>query len=172
MSYFSNQVTLIDVLGKGEFGEVYKGLYLADKHNSKDDPVVVAVKTLKGVKGDINRQEKDTLMAEATVNAQFSHRNIVNLIGVVTTGQPLMIVLELCENGELRKLVRKCQFSTKEKLMFTYGAARGMEYLAGLGFVHRDLAARNVLVDGDMNAKIADFGLSRDTEAGAFVLHR
>jgi hypothetical protein len=38
-------------------------------------------------------------MAEATVMAQFSHKNVVHLIGVVTVGQPLLIVLELCELG-------------------------------------------------------------------------
>ena len=44
-----------------------------------------------------------------------------------------------------------------------------MDYLAALGFVHRDLAARNVLVDASDRGKIADFGLSRDTEDNDYV---
>lgn len=52
----------------------------------------------------------------------------------------------------------------KTKLKYCYHISLGMEYLAKLGFVHRDLAARNVLVDAKDFAKIADFGLSRDTE--------
>lgn len=38
--------------------------------------------------------------------------------------------------------------------------ARGMQYLADMGFIHGDLAARNVLVNGDLSCKVADFGLS------------
>ena len=158
------QITLLGVLGKGEFGEVMKGFYVKDGEDYSEGRLV-ALKTLKGAAGDqVNRNEKETLMAEATINAQFDHINIVNLLGVVTAGQPLMIVLELCPRGELKQMVKKKRVPLKTKIHMIYGVAKGMEYLCSLKFIHRDLAARNVLVDAQKNSKVADFGLSRDSE--------
>lgn len=111
-----NDICPLDVLGAGEFGEVYKALYLlpsTQRENKTGNYVtdehreLVAVKTLKGVSGEVSREERDILMAEATVTAQFEHPNIVRLLGVVTVGTPLMIVLELCAHGELKKMVAK-----------------------------------------------------------------
>jgi len=85
-------------------------------------------------------------------------------------------VLELCEKGPLSGLLRTARdagqdaiaFGVPQLLVYAGGAAAGMVYMAGLGFVHRDLAARNVLVDGKDNAKIADFGLAREQNYGAY----
>ena len=165
-----NLIVQLDVLGKGEFGEVMLGFYVKEGE-AHEEGRLVALKTLKGVAGDlVSRSEKDTLMAEATINAQFDHINIVNLLGVVTTGQPLLIVLELCPRGELKKLVMKKRVPLKTKLDLLFGVAKGMEYLCSLQFIHRDLAARNVLVDAQMNAKVADFGLSRDSEDAEYYV--
>lgn len=81
-----------------------------------------------------------------------------------------MIVLELCEGGELKKLVSKYVVEPEGKIKFCYSIAQGMEYLAGLGFIHRDLAARNVLVDRYDTPKIADFGLTKDTEQADYYV--
>ena len=156
-------ITMLGVLGAGEFGEVMKGMYV--EGDSWEAGKLVAIKTLKGAAGDtISRTEKETLMSEATINAQFNHINIVNLIGVVTAGQPLCIVLEMCPRGELKQMVKKKRVPMKTKLNLLHGVSKGMKYLCELKFIHRDLAARNVLVDAHKNAKVADFGLSRDSE--------
>ena len=148
-------ITLLSVLGKGEFGEVMKGFYVKEGEDHSEGRLV-ALKTLKGAAGDqVNRNEKETLMAEATINAQFDHINIVNLLGVVTAGQPLMIVLELCPRGELKQMVKKKKVPLKTKIHMIYGVAKGMEYLCSLKFIHRDLAARNVLVDAQKNVRIS-----------------
>jgi len=146
-----------------------KGMYV--EGDNWDEGRLVAIKTLKGAAGDtVSRNEKDTLMSEATINAQFDHINIVNLIGVVTAGQPLCIVLEMCPRGELKQMVKKKKVPIKTKLHLLHGVAQGMKYLCELKFIHRDLAARNVLVDAQKNAKVADFGLSRDSEDAEYYV--
>jgi len=175
-----DDVIALDVLGSGEFGAVYLALWRpsalrAESGEStyvtaadKDTFDKVAVKTLKSEgDGELTRDEYKTMMAEATITAQFEHDNIVRLIGVVTVGSPLMIVLELCNGGELKKFVRRYNLSADIKTRLMHGIAQGMAHLSHLGYVHRDLAARNVLVsesESGLVPKVADFGLAKDTE--------
>ncbi len=89
----------------------------------------------------------------------------MRLIGVVTIGSPLMVVMEYCEHGALNNYLAQRTFSLKIELSIAADCADGLTYLASRGFVHRDVAARNVLVSSDRRAKIADFGMSRETNA-------
>lgn len=128
----------------------------------------VAVKTSKEAKGE----GADEMLREATVMAQVSgHPNLVSLIGVVTSGVPLLLAISMCENGSLLSLLKerklktkaegKLQFTLAERIGFAIDTAKGMAHLTANSFVHRDLAARNVLVDATMTCKVADFGLAR-----------
>lgn len=152
-------VIMIERLGAGAFGDVNKGLYDPQEPGMPEYPV--AIKVLKEGAG---REEIEDLMKEATVTAQFVNEHVVMLVGVVTSGEPHMLVLQLCEKGALNSMLKASRIENSIKLKYCFHIAKGMEYLNGLGFVHRDLAARNVLVDAKDFAKIADFGLSRDTE--------
>lgn len=109
------------------------------------------------------------LYRESAVMAQISgHPNIVSLIGVVTKGFPLMLLVSYCDKGSLLSILRERAASNDplripSKVQLAIHIAQGMHHLASLLFVHRDLAARNVLVDAQRIAKVADFGLSRGT---------
>ena len=107
----------------------------------------------------------DKLIDEAVMVAQFDHENVIGLVGACTAGQPLMVVLEYCENGSLLSFLRKQSdfraLNLLAKVQLAQGCARGMAYLASRDFIHRDLAARNVLLDSSYTPKIADFGMSR-----------
>lgn len=145
-------------LGSGNFGDVHRA-ELLDTHTA------VAAKTLTDT-DDGEGMSRVQFLQEAAIQAQFSHPNIVRMVGVVTRSPPITILLELCHKGELLRLLSSEQRPLGWKTKAALDVAQGCEYLARLGFVHRDLACRNVLVDENDVCKIADFGLSRFVEKG------
>ena len=116
------------------------------------------------------------MIKEATVMSQLgAHQNLVSLIGVVTSGLPLLLLISLCDHGSVlsvlkdRAIVAKAKhgkrFTFQERAKMCLEVATGMTHLVASKFVHRDLAARNVLVDATYNVRIADFGLARGIKA-------
>ncbi|XP_065890002.1 ephrin type-B receptor 3-like isoform X2 [Dysidea avara] len=154
----SHQLRLDEVIGGGEFGDVCRGIWY--KPNTKH--LSVAIKTLKP--GSPYKDRVDFL-TEASIMGQFHHDNVITLHGVVTKTQPVMIVMEYMENKSLDVYLRQNDdlLGPVRLVSMAKGVAAGMQYFGEIGFVHRDLAARNVLVSKDEMCKIADFGLSRET---------
>lgn len=104
---------------------------------------------------------------------QLDHPNVVKLVGVVTVGEPLLVVLEYCEKGSLKSyLENNPDVSESQKIRFCKQISLGMEHIHEKNFVHRDLAARNVLLDALMRCRIADFGLAREENDGADAYYR
>lgn len=107
------------------------------------------------------------------------HVHVAKLIGVVTIGAPLLLVLQFYENGSLLSCLKEKKLPGQDLTLKGYSSpselttarlaleiAQGMAHIAKALFVHRDLAARNVLLDSDFVCKIAGFGLSRGVKAG------
>ncbi|EPB80620.1 fibronectin type III domain protein [Ancylostoma ceylanicum] len=169
-------VFITEVIGGGEFGDVCKGglkrsmLGGGIANSIFDNEIdVVAIKTLKP--GSSAKAKADFLL-EASIMGQFAHQNVIRLIGVVTRSEPVMIVTEFMSNGSLDHFLRGKDARGEELgwpriVDMLRGIAAGMKYLTDKGYVHRDLAARNVLVDAELNCKIADFGLSRGVDDSA-----
>lgn len=89
--------------------------------------------------------------------------------GVVTSGLPLMLVLELCERGSLLSFLESTpEPGTPVLVQILADIAAAMAYLASKQFVHRDLAARNILLNAQCQAKVSDFGLGRPTEGSGY----
>jgi len=161
-------IHLKEEIGQGAFGQVRK----AEVKNGKGESTVVAVKMLKE---EHTENELLGLVKEVEIMKMVGrHENIVNLLGVCSQplGQPLLVVLEFAQLGNLREFVQKRrlpgELCFKQMLVNITQVARGMEYLASRHCVHRDLAARNVLVTEHGVAKVADFGLARDLEGGNY----
>ncbi|KAM3599282.1 uncharacterized protein V6R79_003050 [Siganus canaliculatus] len=153
-------VQLGELLGKGNFGEVFKGTLQRDK-------MPVAVKTCKE---DLPPELKIRFLSEARILKQYDHPNIVKLIGVCTQRQPIYIVMELVPGGDFLSFLRKKkdELKTKQLIRFSVDAAAGMAYLESKNCIHRDLAARNCLVGEGSVLKISDFGMSRQEDDGIY----
>ena len=153
--------------------QVWKGL-LSDGDNPSIPEYMVACKVVKEATGGLDTAgfaaAEEELLKEALLMAQVdNHPHLVSLVGVITRGNPKILVLSFCEHGELQGLLKKRAadgdaFSDQAKCGFCKEVADGMAHLAKQNFVHRDLAARNVLLGSGMVCKVADFGLSRQVQ--------
>jgi len=130
----------------------------------------VAIKMLRK---DASSQEKTEFLQEARLMSHFRHKHVLRLLGVCL--DPLLLVLELMEVGDLLKYLRENRvlqptdpsaLRLQDLLSMCEDVARGCRYLEELHFVHRDLACRNCLVSArdreNRVVKIGDFGLARD----------
>ena len=153
-------VQQVHKIGEGNFGEVWIGK-LDESDNGGVPGFLVAIKVNKEKS---NAGEQNALEKEAAIMAQVpSHENLVSIIGVVTSGEPMLLLVSYCAQGSLEDylVTHEGQVSVSTKLRMGAEIACGMGHLAEHHFVHRDLAARNVLVELGLTCKVADFGLSK-----------
>ncbi|XP_077796511.1 tyrosine-protein kinase Fes/Fps isoform X7 [Macaca mulatta] len=154
-------LVLGEQIGRGNFGEVFSGRLRADN-------TLVAVKSCRET---LPPDIKAKFLQEARILKQYSHPNIVRLIGVCTQKQPIYIVMELVQGGDFLTFLRTegARLRVKTLLQMVGDAAAGMEYLESKCCIHRDLAARNCLVTEKNVLKISDFGMSREEADGVYA---
>ncbi|XP_055543451.1 tyrosine-protein kinase Fer isoform X2 [Wyeomyia smithii] len=153
----NDDVILLDKIGRGNFGDVYKAKLKSSKNT------LVAVKTCRMT---LPEEQKRKFLQEGRILKQYDHPNIVKLIGICVQKQPIMIVMELVSGGSLLMFLRKnaATLTQKQLMAMCRDAAAGMRYLESKNCIHRDLAARNCLIGNENIVKISDFGMSREEE--------
>lgn len=150
-----------NMLGKGGFGPVYKGVM--------EDGQEIAVKRLSKASG----QGIEEFMNEVVVISKLQHRNLVRLLGCCVERGEQILVYEFMPNKSLDAFLfdplQKKNLDWRKRSNIIEGIARGIMYLhrdSRLRIIHRDLKASNILLDSDMIPKISDFGLARIVKFG------
>ncbi|XP_004436298.1 PREDICTED: insulin receptor-related protein [Ceratotherium simum simum] len=162
------QISIIRELGQGSFGMVYEGL--AQGLEAGEESTPVALKTVNEL---ASPRERIEFLKEASVMKAFKCHHVVRLLGVVSQGQPTLVIMELMTRGDLKSHLRSLRPEAEnnpglprpalgDMIQMAGEIADGMAYLAANKFVHRDLAARNCMVSQDFTVKIGDFGMTRD----------
>jgi receptor tyrosine kinase len=173
--YNRDKLIYICDLGEGHFGLVIRAE--APDIMSQEPNSTVAVKVLKEGASSATKTE---FFREASLMAGFNHPNILKLLGVCIEQEPLCMIFEYMEMGDLNNFLREnappylhsfpCtgpktlpdRLSVKGLVDISKDIAAGLAYLSKNHYVHRDLATRNCLVNKALRVKIADFGLSQD----------
>ncbi|XP_047955242.1 G-type lectin S-receptor-like serine/threonine-protein kinase B120 [Salvia hispanica] len=154
----TNQFHVDNLLGRGGFGPVYKGVLTNEK--------VIAVKRLSAESG----QGMQEFMNEVIVISKLQHRNLVRLLGGCVDKEEKILIYEYMPNKSLDTCLFGHTNPTKKLLDWNMrcniiqGIGRGILYLhrdSRLRIIHRDLKPSNVLLDQDWNPKISDFGMAR-----------
>ncbi|KAI5555558.1 hypothetical protein BDE02_19G090000 [Populus trichocarpa] len=154
------------IIGEGGFGKVYLG-------NLKDGRQV-AVKLF----SQSSRQGYKEFLSEVQLLMIVHHRNLVSLVGYCNEHENMAVVYEYMANGNLKEQLLENStnmLNWRERVQIAVDAAQGLEYLHNgcrPPIVHRDLKSSNILLTENLQAKIADFGLSKAfaTEGDSHVI--
>lgn len=150
-------ITLQRLLAEGAYGSVWKGLWGSQP---------VAIKVLKRRADDeLDPHSAEDFRKECEALQAIKHPNLILFFGAGTTedGKSFMVT-EFLAGGSLRTALctePHMPMVWSLRVRIACQIAEGMRYLHSLSMVHRDLKSDNVLLDSDLNAKVADFGTSR-----------
>ncbi|TYI93219.1 hypothetical protein E1A91_D02G122700v1 [Gossypium mustelinum] len=151
----TNNFSESNELGYGGYGKVYKG--------TLSDGQSVAIKRAQhgSMQGGLEFKTEIELLS------RVHHKNLVGLVGFCFDQGEQMLVYEFMANGTLRESLSGrsgIYLDWKRRLRIALGSARGLAYLHELAnppIIHRDIKSTNILLDENLTAKVADFGLSK-----------
>ncbi|XP_074547240.1 serine/threonine-protein kinase MARK1 [Halichoeres trimaculatus] len=150
---------LLKTIGKGNFAKVKLARHTLTGRE-------VAIKIID--KTQLNPTSLQKLFREVSVMKILNHPNVVKLFEVIETEKTLYLVMEYASGGEVFDyLVAHGRMKEKEARAKFRQIVSAVEYCHQKRIVHRDLKAENLLLDADMNIKIADFGFSNEFTLGS-----
>uniref|UniRef100_J3MX22 non-specific serine/threonine protein kinase n=1 Tax=Oryza brachyantha TaxID=4533 RepID=J3MX22_ORYBR len=160
MEEATNMFSEKNLIGKGGFGRVYRGVLKNGQ--------IVAIKKMDLPTAKQADGERE-FRVEIDILSRLDHPNLVTLIGYCADGKHRFVVYEFMPKGNLQDVLNgigEVRLDWPVRLRIALGAARGLAYLhsttaVGVPVVHRDFKSSNVLLTEHFEAKISDFGLAK-----------
>ena len=153
-STFAGRYQIIEELGKGGMGKVYKA------HDSEIKEKVA----LKLLNPEISADTKtvERFQNELKFARKIVHKNVGRMFDLGKEKGNYYITMEYVEGQDLKKLIRQSrQLTVGTSLSIAKQICEGLEEAHRIGVVHRDLKPSNIMVDEDGNVRIMDFGIAR-----------
>eukprot|EP00128_Syssomonas_multiformis_P011327 Colp12_sorted_trinity150504_noHs@11955 len=145
-------------LGEGNFAKVKQATHMLTGEK-------VAIKIIDKTRLDKTTAKK--LFREVRIMKMLNHEHIIRLYEVIDSPNELYLVMELSPGGEIFDyLVTHGRMKEKEARKYFRQIISAIDYCHRLHVIHRDLKAENLLLDANMNVKIADFGFSNQFKPG------
>jgi len=165
---FASRYEIIEELGKGGMGKVYR---VEDKKIKEEVALKLIKSEIASDKKTIERFSNELKMAR-----KIAHRNVCKMYDLGEEKGTHYITMEYVSGEDLKRLIRKVgQFSAGKTILIAKQVCEGLAEAHRLGVVHRDLKPQNIMVDEEGNARIMDFGIARSikgkglTGAGVMV---
>lgn len=162
----------LEIIGQGGCGEVYK----AELPNNPGK--IIAIKRIKKISERHPTEEESRLLdkwerqirSEILTVGRIRHRNLLPLVAHMVRPDSHFLIYEYMKNGSLHDAIKRVSEGSlgldwPARLNIAKGIAAGLEYLHihhKTHIIHRDLKPANILLDDDMEARIADFGLAKE----------
>jgi tetratricopeptide (TPR) repeat protein len=151
---FAGRYRIIEVLGKGGMGEVYRAL----------DTKLNEEVALKLIKPEIASDGKilERFSQELRIARKIVHKNVGRMYELMEDDRAHFITMELVSGQDLRGLIRQSgQLAPGTAVSIAKQVCEGMSEAHRLGVVHRDLKPANIMIDREGQARIMDFGIAR-----------